>query len=116
MEENWRKSSSEAYQSGINNYKSGQDKKAIADFDEAICLDPDNATGYHPYIYYWRGQANYHLRQHQDAIADFDEAIGLVITHIFTIGKVKTSFVVQIPQVTLTQSAGVSGYTEAYQR
>ena len=72
-----RKNCSEAYQSGIDNYKLGQYEEAIANFDEAIRTDPDNTTGYHLYIFWWKGQAKYLLRQHEEAIADFDEAICL---------------------------------------
>ena len=68
---------SEVYQNGINNYKLEQYERAIADFDEAIRLDPDNTIGYHPHIHYWRGQAKCQLQQYADAIPDFDEAIHL---------------------------------------
>ena len=51
VEGDQRKNCSEAYQRGIDNYKLEQHEKSIADFDEAIQLDPDNTTGYHPYIY-----------------------------------------------------------------
>ena len=41
--------------------------KALADFDAAIKLDPENA-----YAHYNHGLANYHLERYDRAIADFD--------------------------------------------
>ena len=49
-----------------------QYSEAIADFDEAISRDTDNASAYHG-----RGAANYFLYQNEAAIADFSEAIRL---------------------------------------
>ena len=50
----------------------GDYKGAIADFDTAIRLNPDDATAYNT-----RGVAKGKLGQHFDAIADFDNAIRL---------------------------------------
>ena len=50
----------------------GKYEKAIADFDVALRLNPQNATAYNN-----RGAAKFHLGQHQEALADFDEALHL---------------------------------------
>lgn len=46
--------------------------RALADFDEAIRLSPDNATAF-----YNRGRAHTGQKQYTQAISDFDEAIRL---------------------------------------
>jgi tetratricopeptide (TPR) repeat protein len=48
-----------------------QYEQAIADYDEAIRLEPEAAT------YHSRGLAKLHLQQYEQAIADYDEAIRL---------------------------------------
>ena len=45
---------------------------AVADYDEAIRLQPDSAAAY-----YNRGLAKDALKRYDDAIADYDEAIRL---------------------------------------
>ena len=49
-----------------------QYKEAIADFDKAIELNPEDAEAY-----YNRGSAKDDLKQHKEAIADYDKAIEL---------------------------------------
>ena len=50
----------------------GKHDNAIADYGEAIRLEPDYAAAY-----YNRGNAKYALGRYDDAIADHDEAIRL---------------------------------------
>ena len=50
----------------------GEYDKAIADYDEAIKLDPKNANAYS-----YRGLAWYWKSEYDKAIADYDEAIKL---------------------------------------
>ena len=57
---------------GNTKYHLGDYKGAIADFDSAIRLKPDDADAY-----YNRGNAKYKLGQHLAAIADYDTAIRL---------------------------------------
>ena len=57
---------------GNDKYASGDYKGAIADYTQAIRLNPDNAI-----IYYNRGNAKIGLKQHLAAIADYDTAIRL---------------------------------------
>ena len=57
---------------GNTKYDLGDYKGAIADYDTAIRINPDNANTYNN-----RGNAKDELGQHFDAIADFDIAIRL---------------------------------------
>ena len=50
----------------------GKLDEAIADYDKAIRLDPDDAR-----TYYNRGNANISLGRYNLAISDYDEAIQL---------------------------------------
>ena len=50
-------------------------KEAIADFDEAIRLNPDDAAAYA--AYHNRGNAKGNLGQYREAIDDYDEAVRL---------------------------------------
>ena len=52
--------------------ETGSPEEAIARYDEAIRLDPQDAAAYIN-----RGNANDYLGQHQRAIDDYDEAIRL---------------------------------------
>ena len=47
-------------------------QEAIADYDQALRLQPDNAD-----VYSHRGHAKFNLNQYQAAIADYDQAIRL---------------------------------------
>ena len=58
--------------SGIVAYDKGDYDKAIADFSEAIRLDPKFT-----YAYDWRGFAYFDIHNYDKAIADFTEAIRL---------------------------------------
>ena len=58
------------YSSGTKKYNCGQYEEAIADYDQAILLNPEN-----PLIYYARGAAKYELNQYEEAIADYNQAI-----------------------------------------
>ena len=58
--------------SGMKKAQLGQLESAIADFDMAIRLQPNNAI-----IYYNRGTAKHVLGEDDSAIADFDMAIRL---------------------------------------
>ena len=50
----------------------GRHEEAIADYDEAIRLEPDYAEAYNH-----RGIARRNLERYEEAIADYDEAIRL---------------------------------------
>ena len=60
------KSASEAFQSGAAAAQAGDHDKAIADFSEAIRLDPKRADAY-----YGRGTAYGHKGEYDKAIADY---------------------------------------------
>ena len=63
-------SEEELLRSGNRHYQQGKYEDAIADYDEAIRINPQDAQAY-----YNRGTAKGELGWHQEAIADFDEAI-----------------------------------------
>ena len=58
--------------SGMDHYKRGRYDRAIADYDEAIRLNPQYAIAFHQ-----RGCAYATIKQYDRAITDFDEAIRL---------------------------------------
>ena len=62
---NYRRIADEAYQK--DDYPT-----AIANYVDAIRLDPDDSS-----LYYMRGKASFGQKQYPDAIADYDEAIHL---------------------------------------
>ena len=62
---NYKRIADEAYQK--DDYST-----AIANYVDAIRLDPDDS-----WLYYMRGKANFGQEQYPDAIADYDEAIHL---------------------------------------
>ena len=62
---NYRRIAGEAYQK--NDYS-----KAIANYEEAIRLEPDDGR-----LYYMRGNAHLSQKQYTEAIADYDKAIQL---------------------------------------
>ena len=64
---NYKRIANEAYQKG--DYP-----KAIANYVEAIRLDPDDA-----WLYYMQGRANFGHGQYDEAITDYDEAIQLLL-------------------------------------
>ena len=57
---------------GVDNEEQGQTELAIADYDEAIALDPQAAEAF-----YTSGNAFCDLGDYDRAIADYDEAIAL---------------------------------------
>ena len=60
------------YNRGVAKHDLGEYADAIADYDEAIRLQPDHASAY-----YNRGNAKYALGEYEAAITDYDEAIRL---------------------------------------
>ncbi|MEH2288103.1 tetratricopeptide repeat protein [Nostoc sp.] len=58
------------YQEGVNKYESGNYEGAIADFNQIIELDPQNALAYNR-----RGDAYYRLGDYEQAQADSSQAI-----------------------------------------
>jgi tetratricopeptide (TPR) repeat protein len=66
------KNAQEVFEGGYSAYRKGDADKAIAQYTEAIRLDP-KLTG----AYYNRGFAYDKLGEHDKAIADFSEAIRL---------------------------------------
>ena len=67
------------YNRGIAYAKSGQHDRAIADFDQAIRLDPDSIFALNN-----RGAAYARKGQYDDAIADFNEAIRINASNALT--------------------------------
>jgi tetratricopeptide (TPR) repeat protein len=57
---------------GLASYAKGDFDQAIADFDQAILLDPNNARAYNN-----RGNSWDDKGDHERALADYDEAIGI---------------------------------------
>ena len=57
---------------GFARYNLGQNQSAIADYDIAININPNEAVSY-----YNRGLAKYGLGQYQSAITDYDRAIAI---------------------------------------
>ncbi|CAN1210781.1 hypothetical protein TUMEXPCC7403_11325 [Tumidithrix helvetica PCC 7403] len=68
----WGKSAEDSFRKGHAKYELGDYQGAIADFTEAICLEPNRVAGYNS-----RGNAKVRLGDYQGAIADFTEAIRL---------------------------------------
>ncbi|MGR3277480.1 trypsin-like peptidase domain-containing protein [Acaryochloris marina NIES-2412] len=64
--------SDDLYLQGTNKFQGGNYQGAIADLNQAINLNPQNAFAYNS-----RGNAHYELQQYQDAIAQYDQAIAL---------------------------------------
>lgn len=69
----------EHYNAGVELQEQGRLEEAIAEYDEAIRLDPQDAV-----VYYNRGFAYDDLGQHQRAIQDYDEAIPASILNMPT--------------------------------
>ena len=61
---------SEYRERAYREFQKGEYKSAIADYDEAIHLNPDDA-----YAYYQRGHVNFELQQYELAIEDYSKAI-----------------------------------------
>ena len=57
-------------------YSLDQNRRSIADLDQSIALDPDNAS-----THFYRGLAHSALEEYEIAIADFDRAIELDTGH-----------------------------------
>ena len=66
------KTAEQYFNSGIKKHKAGQFEVAIAEFDSAIEINPEDSE-----VYYNRGTAKSKLKQFQAAIVDFDKAIEL---------------------------------------
>ncbi len=66
------KTAEEYYNAGNEKVEQGNYAGAIADYDQAIILNPDHAKAY-----YNRGVSKYDLKRYEAAIADYDEAIKL---------------------------------------
>ena len=60
------------FEQGNDKFRLGQYQGAIADYDQALRLNPDHAA-----LYYNRGVARSRLGQHQDAITDYDQVLRL---------------------------------------
>ena len=63
----------EHYNTGVGLQEQGLFEEAIADYDEAIRLTPEDADAYNN-----RGNAHDELGQYERAIEDYDEAIRLI--------------------------------------
>jgi len=70
---------------GKKAYKLGDYRGAIADFREAICLQPDTADAYRG-----RGWAKHGLKDSQSSIADYSEAMRLQPDNINTYNLYRT--------------------------
>lgn len=68
--------------SGYEKYRAGDYKGAIADYDESIRLDDQNADAFNE-----RGLAKYALQDYQAALSDYDEALKLDDRHSNTYGN-----------------------------
>ncbi len=64
--------SDDFYLQGTDQFHKGNYPMAIADLNQAITLNPNNASAYNS-----RGNALFELREYQDAIAQYDQAIAL---------------------------------------
>ena len=60
------------YLQGTNKFQKGNYQGAIADLNQSINLNPNNASAYNS-----RGNAHFKLRKYQNAIAQYDKAIAL---------------------------------------
>ena len=58
------------YNRGVDKFILGDYKGAIADYDEAISINPNDAM-----TYYNRGRAKHDLKDYKGAIADYDKSI-----------------------------------------
>jgi Tfp pilus assembly protein PilF len=67
-----RPRSGEAFINGMNQFRAKNYAQAITFFDQAIQLDPKDATAH-----YYRGLCQHHNRNYQVALNDFDRAIAL---------------------------------------
>ena len=66
------KNAEEYWLSGDAKLQQNQSEQAIADYTQAIELDPNNAG-----VYFNRGVANETLNQYGEAIKDYTQAIGI---------------------------------------
>lgn len=67
---------------GYEKYRAGDYQGAIADYDESIRLDDQNADAFNE-----RGLAKYALQDYQAALSDYDEALKLDDRHSNTYGN-----------------------------
>lgn len=68
--------------SGYEKYRAGDYKDAIADYDESIRLDDQNADAFNE-----RGLAQYSLQNYQAALSDYDQALQLDDRHANAYGN-----------------------------
>lgn len=68
--------------SGYEKYREGEYKDAIADYDESIRLDDQNADAFNE-----RGLAKYSLQNYQAALSDYDQALQLDDQHANAYGN-----------------------------
>jgi tetratricopeptide (TPR) repeat protein len=71
-----RKTNVQYYNEGFDFFQRRQYSEALASFDKAIAINPNNAD-----VWYYRGNSLDFLGRHSDAVASYDKAIAINPNH-----------------------------------